>query len=99
MDWDRMEISLETFDSPLYFVYEWKKIIIRSITKSFFSGTNLLYNVTFRFDILIFEGKRKRGFTFFKMLDNLNTFFSFIGVRQEQDIYVRLIDSVTKQVR
>jgi len=28
-------------------------------------------------------------------------FFSFFisGVRQEQDIYVRLIDSVTKQVR
>ena len=27
-----------------------------------------------------------------------NRIFSLIGVRQEQDIYVRLIDSVTKQV-
>ena len=26
-------------------------------------------------------------------------FFIFLGIRQEQDIYVRLIDSVTKQVR
>ena len=29
---------------------------------------------------------------------NLNSFFLISGVRQEQDIYVRLIDSVTKQV-
>ena len=29
---------------------------------------------------------------------NLNSFFFISGVRQEQDIYVRLIDSVTKQV-
>lgn len=27
-----------------------------------------------------------------------NNIFFFAGVRQEQDIYVRLIDSVTKQV-
>ena len=29
---------------------------------------------------------------------NDNYSFPFLGVRQEQDIYVRLIDSVTKQV-
>ena len=29
----------------------------------------------------------------------MNVFLLFLGVRQEQDIYVRLIDSVTKQVK
>ena len=34
-----------------------------------------------------------------KDVKNMNVFLLFLGVRQEQDIYVRLIDSVTKQVK
>ena len=34
-----------------------------------------------------------------KDVKNIHVFLLFLGVRQEQDIYVRLIDSVTKQVK